>query len=75
MAAFGTDEWLVEAQAEIGEHSCPRCGEVGTLSVDREMVAQQLGTYSLSGTTMKVSAVAAIIMSCEGCGLAGRLHE
>lgn len=53
---------------------CPQCGEVGKLRIEYrdKLVAKPLGSFSLAGAQMKVSArrVQAPFLCCDACGLA-----
>lgn len=52
------------------DHSpCPRCGAVESLALTKALIASRPGTYSLSGTTFKVSAVERPVLSCSACDL------
>jgi hypothetical protein len=46
---------------------CPDCGSDGTISVWPVLVAKPLGTFSLAGAQMKVSAVQAAVARCSAC--------
>jgi len=49
---------------------CPSCGEVGSLGVELRLVAQPIGSFSLAGAQMKVSArdVPHLVCTTVGCG-------
>lgn len=49
---------------------CPRCAETGTLSVASELVANPLGSFSVPGMQMKVTARDRPVLRCSACGLA-----
>ena len=57
--------------------TCPTCTTTGTLRVDLRMCANPLGTFSLAGAGMKVTARVRPVLTCTtpGCGfhLAGDL--
>lgn len=53
----------------VEESRCPSCGEPGTLSLGSALVAKPIGTFSLAGAGMKVSAVLRPTLSCSACGL------
>ena len=56
----------------LSDVACRYCGVVGKIRIElrEKLIAQPLGTYSLSGTTMKVSArsVQWPWAICGGCG-------
>lgn len=72
---FGTDEWIAQADAEAKTKGCPRCAMIGGLSIGRELIARPLGTWSLAGSMVKVSAVNAIVLRCGHCTFAASLSE
>ena len=49
---------------------CPGCGEVGSLGVELRLVAKPIGSFSLAGAQMKVSAreVPHLVCTTVGCG-------
>jgi hypothetical protein len=47
---------------------CPECRESGGMAVREVLVAKPLGTFSLSGTQMKVSARWGWEFRCGKCG-------
>lgn len=56
--------------ATVEESRCPKCGAPpGSLELGEVIVPRPIGTFSLSGSTMKVSAHAAPVLRCTGCGL------
>jgi len=59
----------------VEESPCPVCSATETLSLAMELVAKPLGSFSLSGQQMKVSATSRPVLSCSECGLrlVGRL--
>jgi hypothetical protein len=48
---------------------CPRCQASGTISVRRVLTAKPLGTFSLAGAQIKVSAVESAVAECSACDL------
>jgi hypothetical protein len=54
--------------AKIDNTPCPWCGN-RTLHIGEELRAKPIGSYSLSGTQMKVSAYTFPILVCHACGL------
>jgi hypothetical protein len=50
---------------------CPECAEAGWMEVREVLVAKPLGTFSLSGTQMKVSASWGWEFRCGKCGATG----
>lgn len=56
---------------DVEHTACPRCGAApGALTLTRSMVAKPLGTYSLSGNQMKVSARdGSPVLDCSFCDL------
>lgn len=46
---------------------CPECGAVGTVALRPAMVAKPLGTFSLAGAQMKVSAWRGWELACSAC--------
>lgn len=52
------------------EQTCPSCGAVGSLSLDMQLVAKPVGSFSLAGNAVKVSAQMLPVLYCieEGCG-------
>lgn len=54
---------------------CPGCGMRGSLKMAIEIMAKPIGTYSLAGQQMKVSAVEAPVLRCALCEMhiVGRL--
>lgn len=53
---------------------CPRCGASGTLSVHRAFEANPLGSFSLAGAQMKMSAREVAVAQCSACNLSVRGH-
>jgi len=49
---------------KLKTHTCPECGMVGSLEIEVMLIAKQLGTHSLSGTQMKVSANTKPVIVC-----------
>jgi hypothetical protein len=48
--------------------SCPQCEAVGTLSVEWKLVARPIGSHSLAGAQVKVSAQDTPHLVCSECG-------
>lgn len=46
---------------------CPECGTVGTVALRPAMVAKPLGSFSLAGVQMKVSAWRGWELACSAC--------
>lgn len=61
-----TQRRLVEKAAARTE--CPMCGNVG-FTVSWVLRAKPIGTFSLAGQQMKVSAKEVAVVKCDGCGL------
>lgn len=56
---------------KLDEATCPECGAgPGVLSIKITLVAKPLGSHSLSGAQMKVSANEVPILVCRECDLA-----
>ncbi len=53
---------------------CPQCRTQGTISVRLVLVAKPLGSFSLAGEQMKVSARRAAVAECSSCGLSVSGH-
>lgn len=52
--------------AKVIHRPCPRCA--GTpLYIEARLVAKPLGTYSISGTELKLVAEAAVFLVCTSC--------
>ena len=51
--------------------ACPSCGQRGKVDITIVLVAAPLGTFSLSGTGMKVPARKGAQFTCGGCGATG----
>lgn len=53
---------------------CPQCNEVGGLFLSAQLVAQPLGTWSLSGGQIKTPAEITPFLKCANCtfSLAGK---
>lgn len=57
-----------ELQArELAGKSCPQCEAVGTLSVQWKLVARPLGSHSLAGAQVKLSARETPHLECSAC--------
>lgn len=48
---------------------CPKCGALGSLGISSKMVANPIGSFSLSGRQMKFTARAQPILACAKCDL------
>jgi hypothetical protein len=48
---------------------CPACGGVATLFTVERFVAQPVGSFSLAGAQMKVSAHKVVLLWCDRCPL------
>jgi hypothetical protein len=57
------------ALATVEESPCPVCGAHGTLRLSQTLQAKPLGTFSLAGAQMKVSAQLRPVLSCTACDL------
>lgn len=56
--------------ARIDTTRCPACNAgPGTLSIRQRLIAHALGSHSLSGNQMKVSATCCPVLTCSACGL------
>lgn len=55
---------------------CPCCDATGTVTVRLLLAAKPIGSFSLAGAQVKVSAVTRAVAECSACGLtvAGRLE-
>jgi hypothetical protein len=65
--------------AWAAERVCPRCGSTG-FRVESVLVAKPLGSFSLAGAQMKVSATTAPKITCglsaeQGCGASAVGHH
>ncbi len=49
---------------------CPSCGHIG-LTLKTTLLPKPLGTYSLAGAQMKLSAIETLIWSCPACPATG----
>lgn len=51
---------------------CPECGKTGTMTLGRKLRANPIGSFSLAGAQMKVSARDVDTITCDpdvgGCG-------
>lgn len=81
MADFTTSATKDEAAlaAWAAEQTCPQCGSTG-FRVEYVLAAKPLGTFSLAGAQMKVSAVRAPKIVCglsedQGCGASAVGHH
>jgi len=48
---------------------CPQCGGESTVEVERGLRARPLGSHSLAGAQMKVSAREVAVATCTNCDL------
>jgi hypothetical protein len=53
---------------------CPKCQEENTITIWAGLVARPIGTFSLAGAQMKVSAHRTVIAECSSCGLSVMGH-
>ena len=55
---------------QLSQVVCPGCGKDGSLGVELRLVAQPIGSFSLAGAQMKVSAreVPHLVCTTVGCG-------
>lgn len=53
---------------DVSKSACPRCGSK-TLTIVMKLVAKPIGTYSLSGSTMKISCIEWPYLECSSCDL------
>lgn len=53
---------------------CPMCGVVGSLRLSYQLYAKPIGSFSLSGQQMKVSAVRYLVVTCgiDSCDFRAR---
>ena len=49
--------------------TCPRCSAQGTVSIRPALRAKPIGSFSLAGAQMKVSAHSGVVAGCSSCGL------
>lgn len=49
--------------------ACPECGHAGKLILETRMQAAQLGTFSLAGAGMKVTARDKALLRCLRCNM------
>jgi hypothetical protein len=56
---------------DLSTVTCPDCGVTGSIELTTRLVAKPIGTFSLAGAQMKVSAVETPVLACTtpGCGL------
>jgi len=54
---------------KIVDTPCPACGQMA-LRIERRLRAMPIGTFSLSGEQMKVSAIEVPWLVCGSCGAA-----
>jgi hypothetical protein len=53
---------------------CPRCGEAGTISINRVLASKPAGTFSVAGVQPKVVAAEKYELTCSHCRLYVRGH-
>lgn len=51
------------------ESNCPACDQHGSLVIETHIVANPLGTFSIAGAQMKVTARERLVLRCSACGL------
>lgn len=65
---------FAEIKEMLEAQPCPSCGGQGTMTLVEKFVARPLGSHSLAGAQIKVSAVKAMVVSCSGCGKSGTVR-
>lgn len=65
---------FAEIKEVLEKQACPACGGQGTMTLEQKFVARPIGSHSLSGSQLKVSAVQAMVVSCSGCGKSGTVQ-
>lgn len=56
--------------ATVDSASCPQChAQAGTLAITEELVANPVGSFSIAGAQMKVTATARPVLECSACDL------
>jgi hypothetical protein len=55
---------------KANEGTCPKCGKVGALDISMKLVANPIGSFSLSGYQMKASTRLAPFLECLNCDFA-----
>lgn len=60
------DKAMVQAWAE--QQTCPACGHEG-MRIEWRLKARPLGSFSLAGSQMKVSATETPYLICDGCDI------
>lgn len=53
----------------VDQSSCPRCGTPGALALGEALVAEPLGSFSVPGAQIKITARGRPILTCSACGL------
>lgn len=53
---------------------CPKCGSVGTISLEPALVAKPQGSYSIAGVQPKIVAQTRYVLACADCGLSVQGH-
>lgn len=58
-----------ESNNKLRSIACPACGSVGSIKLGTTLVARPLGSWSLSGQQLKVSAreTPALVCTTPGC--------
>jgi predicted RNA-binding Zn-ribbon protein involved in translation (DUF1610 family) len=55
---------------KVYEAKCPSCGEgPNTLWIEQRMIALPVGSFSLAGAQLKVSATTKPVLICVSCGM------
>lgn len=49
----------------IEQSPCPRCGRMNTLTLERKLVADPIGTHAQAGHQLKVNARYRPVLSCD----------
>jgi hypothetical protein len=70
------DQVLAELRKVAAAAACPLCGLTGCISIAWRLVAKPLGSFSLSGSQMKLSANRSLWATCStpGCGMEARVN-
>jgi len=56
------------ARPNVADTPCPACGEK-TLTIEMRLTAAPVGTFSLAGVGMKVTAATKPWLICTNCGI------
>lgn len=55
---------------KVDDAACPSCSApAGSLTIADELVVKPLGTFSIAGAQMKVTAATLPVLNCSACGL------